>query len=131
MAKATRAPLVAVVEDDPGVREATAGLLESAGFAVRGFTSAEQFLRSRARARTRCLILDVSLPGISGLELQEQLRAQGIRLPVIVVTATDDPDGRVRARALEGGALSFLRKPVRARDLLSAVKRALAKPHAR
>jgi FixJ family two-component response regulator len=123
--------LVGVVEDDAGVREATVSLLQSAGFAARGFATAEQFLRSRSRAQVGCLILDVALPGMSGLALQESLRVKGLEVPVIVVTGLQDRAGQVRALALEGGAVGCLRKPFSDQELLSVVKRALARRRAR
>ena len=128
MPKAMQAPLVAVVEDDLGVREATQSLLQSTGFATHGFATAEQFLRSRSGRRAACLIVDLTLPGIGGLELQERLQAQGVDLPIIVITAIEDRAGRVRARALRAGAVTVLRKPFRDRELLDAVRRALTRP---
>jgi FixJ family two-component response regulator len=112
---------VAVVEDDDAVREATESLLRSAGFDVEEFATAEAFLRSGCLQRAACLVLDVRLPGMSGLELQRYLAAIDFRIPIVFVTAQPDGEGRLRSRALRAGALAFLTKPFGARELLAAV----------
>ena len=117
--------VVAVVDDQSALREATENLLKSAGLKAVSFASAEDFLQARALEGAGCLILDVRLPGMSGLELQEHLAADGIHLPVVFITAQEDSDGRMRARALRSGALAFLRKPFGDEDLLNAVRSAL------
>jgi FixJ family two-component response regulator len=116
---------VSIVDDDRVVREALVGLMRSAGFSTAAFSSAEEFLSLAPRDDIACLILDVRLPGISGFELQSQLAAtvSTHRLPVIFITARDDE--AARQRALNGGAVAFLPKPVRREALLSAVHLAL------
>jgi len=117
--------LISIVDDDPLVREGLISLMRSAGFATQGFASAEEFLSLAHRDDIACLILDVGLPGISGLELQSQLTAtvSNHRTPVVFMTARDDE--ATRQRALKGGAVDFLRKPVRREALLNAVHLAL------
>ncbi len=116
---------VSIVDDDEAVREAVDGLLRSAGLETRAFASAEDFLRSPHRLTTRCLILDLWMPGMGGRELQQRLIANGHRIPIIILTANAEHD--VRTRALEAGAVAFLSKPVDGDILLAAVKLALAK----
>jgi len=117
--------LISIVDDDPLVREGLISLMRSAGFATQAFASAEEFLSLAHRDDIACLILDVGLPGISGLELQSQLTAtvSNHRTPVVFMTARDDE--ATRQRALKGGAVDFLRKPVRREALLNAVHLAL------
>ena len=117
--------LISIVDDDLLVREGLISLLRSAGFATQAFASAEEFLSLAHRDDIACLILDVRLPGISGLELQSQLTAtvSTHRTPVVFMTARDDE--ATRQRALKGGAVNFLRKPVRREALLNAVHLAL------
>jgi FixJ family two-component response regulator len=113
--------LISIVDDDLLVREGLISLLRSAGFATQAFASAEEFLSLAHRDDIACLILDVRLPGISGLELQSQLTAtvSNHRTPVVFMTARDDE--ATRQQALKGGAVDFLRKPVRREALLNAV----------
>lgn len=117
--------LISIVEDDPSVREGLISLMRSAGFATQAFASAEDFLSLAHRDDVACLILDVRLPGISGLELQSQLTAtdSNHRTPVVFMTAREDE--ATRQRALKGGAVDFLSKPVRREALLGAVRLAL------
>ena len=117
--------LISIVDDDLLVREGLISLLRSAGFATQAFASAEEFLSLAHRDDIACLILDVRLPGISGLELQSQLTAtvSNHRTPVVFMTARDDE--ATRQRALKGGAVDFLRKPVRREALLNAIHLAL------
>ncbi len=117
--------LISIVDDDPLMREGLISLLRSAGFATQAFASAEEFLSLAHRDNVACLILDVGLPGISGLELQNQLTAtlSNHRTPVVFMTARDDE--ATRQRALKGGAVDFLRKPVRREALLNAIHLAL------
>lgn len=112
---------ISIVDDDLLVREGLISLLRSAGFATQAFASAEEFLSLAHRDDIACLILDVGLPGISGLELQSQLTAtvSNHRTPVVFMTARDDE--ATRQQALKGGAVDFLRKPVRREALLNAV----------
>jgi len=117
--------LISIVDDDLLVREGLISLLRSAGFATQAFASAEEFLSLAHRDDIACLILDVGLPGISGLELQSQLTAtvSNHRTPVVFMTARGDE--ATRQRALKGGAVDFLHKPVRREALLNAVLLAL------
>jgi len=117
--------LISIVDDEPLVREGLISLLRSAGFATQAFASAEEFLSLAHRDDIACLILDVRLPGISGLELQSQLTAtvSNHRTPVVFLTGRDDE--ATRQQALKGGAVDFLPKPVRREALLNAVHLAL------
>ena len=117
--------LISIVDDDPLVREGLISLVRSAGFATQAFASAEEFLSLADHDNIACLILDVRLPGMSGLELQSQLTVtvSNHRIPVVFMTARDDE--ATRQRALKGGAVDFLCKPVRREALLSAVHLAL------
>ena len=117
-------PLIALVDDDDALRNSLDNLLRSVGFRVQGFASAEAFLQAQHAPETACLILDVRLPGINGLELQRQLVAAHWGMPIIFVTAYADDD--VRARALAAGAVAFLYKPCREEGLLNAIDAALA-----
>jgi FixJ family two-component response regulator len=117
-------PVVAVVDDEVAVREAMAGLLRSAGFEAECFGSAEAFLERRPRKLFSCLILDIGLPGMSGLDLQEQLAASQADVPIVFITAFDDRDNRIQARALASGAVGFFRKPFDDESLLSVIRRA-------
>jgi FixJ family two-component response regulator len=117
--------LISIVDDDPLMREGLISLLRSAGFATQAFASAEEFLSLAHRDDIACLILDVGLTGISGLELQSQLTAtvSNHRTPVVFMTARDDE--ATRQQALKGGAVDFLPKPARREALLNAVHLAL------
>jgi FixJ family two-component response regulator len=116
-------PLITIVDDDDALRNSLDDLLQSVGFRVQGFASAEAFLQANHAPETACLILDVRLPGMHGLELQRQLVAAHWGMPIIFVTAYADDD--VRARALAAGAVAFLYKPCREEDLLHAIEAAL------
>ena len=116
-------PLIAIVDDDDALRNSLDNLLRSVGFGVQGFSSAEAFLQANHAHETACLILDVRMTGMSGLELQQQLGAANGHIPIIFVTAYADDD--VRARALAAGAVAFLSKPCREDDLLKAIEAAL------
>ena len=116
-------PLISVVDDDDSVRESFGGLIRSVGFAVKVFASAEEFLNSDHLRNTDCLILDVRMPGMNGLELQRQLAATDRKIPVIFITAHGDED--VRSRALNGGAVDYLLKPFSEEALLNAIDAAL------
>lgn len=111
--------VIAIVEDDRAVRESIDNLLESAGFAVLTSTSAEDFLESGAANYVACLVLDVRLPGISGLELQQRLSKGTEAVPIIFVSAHGDEEAR--ERALQEGAVGFFHKPFKAAALLDAV----------
>jgi FixJ family two-component response regulator len=103
------APLISIVDDDPLARDGIRELIESLGYSTVTFTSAEHFLQSGVIAHTTCMIIDVQMPGLNGLELQETLRSRGHRTPVIMITAF--PNETYRKRALDGGAVGFLSKP--------------------
>ena len=116
-------PLIAVVDDDQSIREALENLISSVGFEVKLFASAEEYLDSDTPSQTDCAILDVRLPGISGLELQQRLVAEEQSIPVIVITAQGDD--KTHDEAVAAGAIAFLKKPVTEAALLSAVESAL------
>jgi FixJ family two-component response regulator len=116
-------PVISIVDDDQSARAAMRGLVRSLGYAVVAFASAEDFLRSDRLRDTVCVIADVHMPGMSGLELQVRLAANGRRIPVIVVTAY--PDEETRAFALEAGALGFLSKPCDEQRLIGYIDLAL------
>jgi FixJ family two-component response regulator len=105
----TDIPLISIVDDDDTVRAATESLVRSLGFETRTFASAESFLQSSSPQETRCLILDVQMPNMSGIELQDRLSELGFEIPIIFITAY--PDEAVRQRAMEAGAVAFLLKP--------------------
>jgi FixJ family two-component response regulator len=119
-------PLIACVDDDQAVCEAILGLLKVLGFIADAFSSAEEFLQSGRLDETSCLITDVQLGGMSGLQLQNRLAGLGYRIPVIVITAF--PDEHVRDQALNAGAVSFLSKPVTKADLVRSIRSALGLP---
>ncbi len=116
-------PLIACVDDDVSAREALEGLLKAFGFIPGVFSSAEELLQFDRLDEASCLITDVHLGGMSGLQLQRLLTASGHRIPVIVITAF--PDDRVRERALSAGAICFLTKPFNTGDLLTGIRSAL------
>jgi FixJ family two-component response regulator len=115
--------MVAVVDDDPAVRGALGGLLASVGLKTEGFGSAQEFLARAHLEKTNCLVLDVRLPGKSGLDLHEELKQANIQVPVIFITAYGDV--RTAVRAMKGGALEFLSKPIHEQELLDAVHLAI------
>lgn len=120
--RTTERPFVSVVDDDESVRESLPDLLREFGFASRTFSSAEGFLSSDCFDKTECLILDVAMPGITGLDLQEELRRRGQAIPIIFITAKRDE--AIRARALKQGAVKFLYKPFSDTALLDALNAA-------
>src|SRR5271165_4810086 len=115
--------IVFVVDDDPSICRSIERLIEPAGFKVQSFRSAAQFLAQGRPSSPACLVLDVRLPGLSGLDLQRELTNSGIQLPIIFITAHGDIPMTVRA--MKGGAVEFLTKPFRAGQLLSAIRAAL------
>jgi FixJ family two-component response regulator len=115
--------LISVVDDDISVRESLQCLIRSFGFAVEAYASAEEFLKSDHLRNTRCLILDVRMPGMSGLELQRRLVASHREIPVIFITAHGD--GAARSQSLKDGAVDYLLKPFREEALLQAIQAAL------
>jgi FixJ family two-component response regulator len=116
-------PLVSVVDDDVSVRESLPDMLRELGFAARAFSSAQAFLASDDVGRTRCLILDVVMPGMSGPDLQRELRRRGQTIPIVFITARADEV--LRRRLIEGGAVECLFKPFSEAALLAAVDAAL------
>ncbi|HST10113.1 MAG TPA: response regulator [Terriglobales bacterium] len=115
--------VVSVVDDDESIRESLPDLLGEFGFAARAFSSAEAFLSSDCVDKTRCLILDIMMPGMNGLDLQQELTRRGQEIPVIFITARKDE--AIRARALKQGAVRFLNKPFSDTALLDALNAAL------
>jgi FixJ family two-component response regulator len=120
--------IVFVVDDDSSIREAIAILVKLAGPSVETFGTAQEFLRSKRPDLPGCVVLDVELPGLSGLDLQRELTAHGIKLPIIFITGYGDIPMSVRA--MKAGALEFLTKPFRDRDLLDAIQQALERDRA-
>jgi len=116
--------VVCIVDDDASLRRSLRNLLTSLGFRVATFESAEAFLASADRDSIGCLVLDVRMPGMSGVDLLKHLAASGSRVPAIILTAHGDDE--TRRRSLEAGATAFLEKPVRTPALLDAVRRALS-----
>jgi FixJ family two-component response regulator len=117
--------LISVVDDDDSVRESLDGLFRSVGFIAKVFASAEEFLNSDHLRATDCLILDVRMPGMNGIELHRHLIANHYEMPVIFITAHGS-DGEVRARALKNGAVDYLDKPLSEDAVLKAVDEALS-----
>ncbi len=115
--------MISIVDDDESVREATKGLIRSLGYATATFASAEEYLRSDRVRDTSCLITDVQMPGMTGVELQDRLIASGKRTPVIFVTAF--PEENIRARVLEAGAFGYLSKPFNDECLIECLDEAL------
>ena len=120
--------LLAILDDDKSVRSALQDLIESEGLPTLGFGSAEEFLASGARQRAACLIADVRMPGMSGLELQAKLKAERCRIPIIFITGRGDIPSTVSA--MKGGAIDFLTKPVDGVALLNSVATALERDRA-
>jgi FixJ family two-component response regulator len=118
-------PLVAIVDDDESIRNATRDLLRAAGFSTATFADAESFLGSASRAGTDCVIADIRMPGMSGVELYQTLVASGDGIPTVIITA--HPEELTQSRALEAGITCYLSKPFAPDDLLECVHEALAK----
>jgi FixJ family two-component response regulator len=118
-------PIIALVDDDPRIRESLESFIESAGFAARVFSRAQDFLRASSIAATSCLITDVRMPGMDGLELQRRVRLVRPGLPIIFITGHHDDD--VEQRAIAEGATFFIGKPFDAGELLCATRLALDK----
>ncbi len=116
--------LVSVVDDDESVRESLPDLLRQCGFAAQAFSSAEEFLASNTVGQTGCLILDIAMPGMTGLDLQQELAVRREEIPIVFITAHGDET--VRQRLLDGGAVECLLKPFSEAALLDAVNAALA-----
>ena len=112
-------PLISIVDDDESVRQALKSLIDSVGFRTEVFCSGEEFLKSPSLSQTNCLIADVRMPGMSGLELQERLHAAGSAVPIVFISAHDDKEAR--ARGLRDGAIAFLQKPFSEDSLFEAI----------
>jgi FixJ family two-component response regulator len=121
--KSPAAPTVFIIDDDRGVRQAIHDLVESVGLRAESFATGEEFLGTRQIGRPSCLVLDVRLPQMSGLDFQRRLAEAGMQIPIIFVTAHGDIPMSVRA--LKSGAVEFLTKPFRDQDLLDAIQQAL------
>lgn len=119
-----RQAIVAVVDDDPSMLRAMETLLDAHGFGTLLFESAEEFLAQGAATKAECLLLDINLAGISGIELHKRLSLSGSRLPTIFMTALEDE--RMRSQAIGAGAIAFLRKPFPARQLIDAIEKSIS-----
>jgi FixJ family two-component response regulator len=119
----SKTKLVAIVDDDDSMRSALQGLLKAVGLAAQAFASAEEFLKSGQQCQTACLIADIRMPGMSGLELQAKLNAEHCRIPTIFITAHGDE--KMRMQALRAGAVEFMAKPFNDEALLDSVRAAL------
>ena len=117
------APIISIIDDDESMRCAMKSLVTSLGLDAYAFASAEAFLQSPHLDDTSCLITDLQMPGLSGVELQKSLLAQGHRIPIIFMTAF--PEERMRARAIEAGALGFLSKPFESETLIKLIDKAI------
>jgi len=118
------APIISIIDDDDSVRSSVRSLVRSLGLSARTFGSVEEFLQSPGLDDTSCLISDLQMPGLNGVELQRLLLAQGRRIPIIFVTAF--PEEGIRMRAMESGALGFLSKPFECQSLIKLIDKALA-----
>jgi FixJ family two-component response regulator len=121
----TESNIVFVVDDDPGVRKALARLLRAAGFEVRCFSSSLEFLKQHDRSEAGCVLLDLAMPGLNGLELQQELAASGCERSIVFITGQGDVSQSVRA--MKAGAVDFLTKPLEDEELLAAVRLAIAR----
>jgi len=123
MADLEKTKMVAIVDDDDLMRSALEGLLKAVGLPAQAFSSAEEFLKSGQQRQARCLITDIRMPGMSGLELQAQLNAERCRIPIIFITAHGDEG--MRMQALRAGAVEFMAKPFDDEALVESVRAAL------
>jgi len=126
--KAAAVPTVFIIDDDGGMRQAIQDLVESVGLRAEAFTTGEEFLKKPRTADPNCLVLDVRLPQMSGLDFQRKLAELSVRIPIIFITAHGDIPMSVRA--LKSGAVEFLTKPFRDQDLLDAIQQALQRDQA-
>ena len=117
-------PLVSIVDDDPSVRNSARRLLRSSGLQAEAFASGDDFLQSEFIEKTDCLLLDVYMPGMDGLELQRRLRESGHRIPIVFLSAKASEEEE--RRAMQAGAAAFLHKPARTESLLEAIREAIA-----
>jgi FixJ family two-component response regulator len=116
-------PVISIVDDDQSVRESVMDLVSSLGYLTAGFPRAEDFLQSERRHTSSCLIADIQMPGMSGLQLHTCLVASGNPIPTVLITAY--PDDKARAKALKGGAIGYLCKPFSDEELLGCINSAL------
>jgi FixJ family two-component response regulator len=123
MATQRETKLVAILDDDDSMRSAVHGLLECAGFSAQAYASSEEFLKSGQQHQIACLITDIRMPGMSGLELQAKLNAERCKIPIIFITAHGD--AKMKMQALRAGAVEFLAKPFDDEVLLESVRAAL------
>ena len=121
----TQVPVISIIDDDDSVRLSTGRLVRSLGLSTYTFASAKDFLDSPQLTSTSCLIVDVQMPAMTGIELQDLLRAQGCSVPMIFISAF--PDKNIKAQALEGGALCFLSKPFQPDALIEWINVALSR----
>ena len=121
----SKVPVIAIVDDDDSFRRATTSFVRSLGYGTAAFDSAEAFLRSDRICDADCVITDVQMPGMTGIELQDRLIEQGHSVPVIFITAF--PEMKARAQALASGAVGFLAKPFNDQNLISCLNEALAR----
>ena len=126
--KSAAVPTVFIIDDDRGMRQAIEDLVESVGLRAESFASGEEFLSRRKTSGPSCLVLDVRLPQMSGLDFQRKLAEVGVQIPIIFITAHGDIPMSVRA--LKSGAVEFLTKPFRDQDLLDAIQQALQRDRA-
>jgi FixJ family two-component response regulator len=116
--------VVSIIDDDLSVRVAVADIVRSMDLTANMFASSQDFLSSNSLADTACIIADVQMPGLSGIELQQALTAKKLKIPMIFITAY--PDERIRAKALDGGAICFLNKPFGGSAIIECIERALS-----
>jgi FixJ family two-component response regulator len=125
--KWNKVPIISIVDDDDEIRAAVKSLLQSYGLKAQGFVSAEEFLESSLAEQTACLITDVQMPGMSGVDLQDALIKRDPRLPIIFISAF--PEERLQRKVEAAGALAFLSKPFDAEELMACVHRAINKTY--
>jgi FixJ family two-component response regulator len=116
-------PSVAIVDDEEGIRKALGRLLRAAGLEAYGYANGQEFLTAAAERRPDCVVLDLHMPGMSGLQVLRKLKTAGLLLPVVVITAHDEPE--TRQKCLSTGARAYLRKPLEDRLLLNAISAAM------
>jgi FixJ family two-component response regulator len=116
-------PSIAIVDDEEGIRKALGRLLRAAGLEAHGYANGQEFLTAAAERRPDCVVLDLHMPGMSGLQVLRKLKAIGLLLPIVVITAHDEPE--TREQCLSTGARAYLRKPLEDRLLLNAISAAM------
>jgi FixJ family two-component response regulator len=119
-------PSVAIVDDEEGIRKALGRLLRAAGLEAHGYANGQEFLTAAVERRPDCVVLDLHMPGMSGLQVLRKLKATGLLLPIVVITAHDEPE--TREQCLSTGARAYLRKPLEDRLLLNAISAAMRPP---